>query len=226
MYGAKGVVVQIDDIDTALSFDTLWDQMVPKDQELTLGGQDLSGVTDATPEFEPGEPDVTAITDYQIFDDDMEWFKRRKLITFASHPLGFEVGTPDSYIPRDTFKIRSRRRMAVEVASAALFAISAPALDDTTATVFDTFASEAELMQVKYLEVVLEQAWMALAGLTETGAETPYEEAMALIADYLEPDVLEETASSFVGQSWTTFTSMTFDITVPGRREVKQLSLA
>lgn len=226
MYGVKGVTVFIDDIDTSVNFDSLWDTQVPKDQELANAGFDLSGVADATPEFEPGEPDVTAILDYKLFDDDAEWFKRRKLLTFAVSKGGYLDGTPDTYSPTDFFKIRSKRNQNVEVASVAMLGFSAPALDDTTTAVFDTPASEAELIQAKYIEIILEQAWMALVGLTETGAETPYDEAMAFLADYLLPDVFEESAGAFGAMTWQVFTAMTFDFTVPGRREIKQLSLA
>ena len=80
-----------------------------------------------------------------------------------------------------------------------------------------TYDDEKWLMQLKYMEVVLEQAWMWLVGLVETGAETPWEDAANMIGDFLEPNVNEETAGDFKAVTWQTFSKMTFEITVPGR---------
>lgn len=226
MYGVKGVTVFRDDVDTAQSFNSLWDTQVPKDQELSAAGFDLSGVTDATPEFEPGEPDVTKIFDIQLFDDDMEWYKRRKLISFATSKGGFLDATPDSYVPTDFFKIRSRRNQRMEVTGASMLGFSSPSLDDTTTNEFNTIGSESEVVSMKYIEVILEQAWMSLVGLTESGAETPWLEAQNAIAQFLEPDVFEETAGSFAPVTWVVYCMSTWDLTVPGRREFKNLSLA
>lgn len=225
MYGCRGLMLQIDDVDTASTFSAIWDTQVPKDQAATQGGFDLSGVTDATPEFEPGEPDISKILDYQLFDDDAEWFRRHKLISFATSKGGFLDATPDVYSPTDFFKVRSRKSMPVEIASIAALGFSAPALDATTTTLQGTPSSEAALISIKYMEVILEQAWMHLVGLVESGAETPYEEATTRLVDFLEPLVFEETAASFNPIVWVVYSAMTFDITVPGRRQFNQISI-
>lgn len=110
--------------------------------------------------------------------------------------------------------------------SQGLLVFSNPTLDDTTTLAAQSFTTEAKWMQMKYLEVVLEQAWMELMGLTEAGAETPWEEAALLVEEVLEPTVIEETAGAFTTNPFNVFCSMTWDITVPGRREFNTISVS
>ena len=145
-------------------------------------------------------------------------------MSFANTPTGFEVGSPDTYIPRDVFKIRSRRRMRAEQHAVAMLGLSVPALDDTTTVVWNT-DTEAEWMQRKYLEMVLEQAWIDLVGLSETGAESPWVDASILLEEFLEPTVVEEVTAAWTPQALECFTACTWDISVPGRLDVKTLSL-
>lgn len=226
-YSVLGVQVGVPDPATNLSLETLWDEMVPKDVDVGSDVIDLdtTGGANTAPMFEPGEPNVAALLDAQSYDDDKQWFRRKKMISWATSPTGFEAGTPDTYVPRDFVKIRSKRRMFADIWEVAMLGFGSPSFDDVT-TVPDTTGLEAEWFQKKYMEVVLEQAWMQLIGLTETGAETPWEDAATLVEDVLEPTVLEEDSGSFVANAWHVYTQCTFDITVPGRREIKQISAA
>lgn len=226
MYGVRGLTVLRRDVDTLQTYDNLWDTMVPKDTELAAGGFELSGAANTDPEFEPGEPDAAKILDLHLYNDDMEWFKRRKLVTFATSKGGFIDATPDTFHATDFFKVRSRKRQAMEVTGAAMLGFSSPNLNDTTSTDFGTLGSEQRIMSLKYFEVILEQAWMSLVGLTEAGAETPWIEAQGVVADFLEPDVHEDDAGRFLGQTWEVFATTTWDLTVPGRLNVKQMSIA
>lgn len=79
---------------------------------------------------------------------------------------------------------------------------------------------------MKYFEVVLEQAWMQLVQLVEAGAETPWEEAALLVEEVLEPTVIEESSAAFAAIAYNVYAKMTWDVTVPGRKEIKQISAA
>lgn len=228
LYGVTGYVVHEPDPDNAQSYDALWDVMVPKDTDVASGALDISsGSQDTAPEFEPGEPNIERMMDGSILDDDNMFFKRRKLITFASSPSGFDVGgTPDSYIPTDRFRIRSGKKIPVDLMSVALLGFSSPQMDDVTTTVWVTPASEAVWMQLKYIDMVLEQAFVHLIGLTEAGAETPWVDAATMLEDFLEPTVMEETSAIFDSQDYNVFTTLTFDISVPGVRKISSVSAA
>lgn len=227
VYGVDGRVMPDDDPGDATLLDLEWDLNVSKDQDVSAGAFSMDpGSSESAPMFEPGEPSMEALVGMGLIPLDQEFYKRRKMLSFASHPRGFEAGTPDRYTLTDAFKFHSRKTIPVEVMSNAVLVFSNPALDDVTTTAATTFSTEAKWMQAKYLEVVLEQAWMQLMGLTEAGAETPWEEAALLVEELLEPTVIEETAGSFVAASFNVFCSMTFDVTVPGRKEIKTISAA
>lgn len=227
IYGVDGRVLFDNDADSVRTMDTLWDLELQKDQDVGPGIFDIDpGSSESAPMFEPGEPSIEALIDGSGQYMNKEFFKRRKMVSIISTPRGFEAGTPDSWIPGDVYKVRSSKRISTEIMSHVLLAHSNPALDDMTTTVPSSFAAENQWIQMKYLEVVLEQAWMQLIGLTETGAETPWEDAANLVEEVLEPTVIEETAGAFESLSHIVFCKMTYDITVPGRREIKQISAA
>ncbi len=230
LYGADGWLIPDVDPDSSEPWDEVWDKHVDKAQDVSSGGFDLDiALADTGPVWEPGEVNLARIMDMSVLQDDHQWFRRRKMVTFASSPSGYEVvaAGADKYIPVDVFKVRSRKNIMADVMSVSLFGLSLPANNAVTTAEGSTPANEKEWMQIKYLEVVLEQAWMHLVGLVEAGAETPWEDASLLIQSYLAPDVYEANAGSFGGGGGlTAYSTMTFDITVPGRREIKQLSAA
>ncbi len=79
-------------------------------------------------------------------------------------------------------------------------------------------------MMQKYVELVLEQAWMHLVGLVEAGAETPWEDAALFLEIILEPPPQEDNAASWFTDDMKVWSNFTFDISVPGSREFKQLT--
>lgn len=227
MYKAVGRVVPNTDLDTAQTYDAIWDQTVPKDADFSSSAIDLNESANAASFFEPGEPNWAALADLSVADDDKKFFSRRKLLTFVNSPRGFLDGTPDTYFPGDFFTVKASKRIPVEYGHVALFAVGLPAFDDVTTTALSTLDDESRVLQLKYIEVVLEQAWMGMVGLTETGAETPWEDAANMIGDFLEPTVSEETAAQFDSSSaWDCYADMTWDITVPGRKTGHTLSVA
>lgn len=70
---------------------------------------------------------------------------------------------------------------------------------------------------MKYIGHVLERALLHLFGVTEMGAETPWEEATALLKKHLEPDVFEDVGGKFGSDSWRVYSMAMFDHSVEGR---------
>ncbi len=227
VYGADGFVVPLPDPDTADSVDDLWDRLIEKEANPSEGGFDLdTGAVAAGPHFEAGETNLGLIMDMHTYDDDNHWFKKRKVLSFANTPTGFHWVTSgiSTFSPRDEFPVRSRKKIDCELFCETLFGMTMPSLTGTASTVSSSPASEAVWMQQKYLEVVLEQAWMFLVGLVEAGAESPWEDAANFVDDLLEPQPFEDTAASWFTDTFKVWSEWTFDITVPGRREFNVLS--
>lgn len=222
MYGITGYIVPVLDPDNVVPLDTLWDTQIPKDIELASGAYDLDvGATDSSPEMEWGE--VNTETLFQAGVGPKQIFERKGLVTFTSAKLGFETGTPDTFTPSFAIKTQLKQVTRVSVPSVVMFGLSSPTMTDTTTSERST-PSEAQWSQYKYLEMTLEQALLDAIGLTEAGAETPYEEALAFLADIIERDALEDDAGSFAAVAWTTFTKATYQISVPGRFEASSIS--
>lgn len=226
LYGVDGFLLAVPDPDTPDSVDDLWDRLIDKDDDITAGGLDLDETAADTDNlYEAGEPSMGAIIDAHVYRDENHWFKRRGLMSFATSPTGFNwvTGGVSTYNPRDFFKVRSRKRLYTEYMSMSLLGVSVPTVI-TTSTVPNS-PGQATWMQQKYIEVVLEQAWMTILGLTEAGAESPWENAAALVQEITEPDVFEDTTGAFqTGNNIRVFAEMTWDVSVPGRREVKVLT--
>lgn len=221
MYGCDGWLIPMPDPDTVDLVDDVWDRFVEKDFGLASGAVDLDTTTPDIISFdEPGIPQPDRITGVTNMLNDQRFFRRRKILSFASNPTGFDAGD-DTYRPADVFSLRARRRMGAEVMSIAVVGFGSPAMSSVTTTHKST-PTEEEWIQIKYMEVVLEQAWMDLIGLTEAGAETPWEEATALIADMLEPLIIEDPATMWGTATFRVFSQLTWDLSVPGRRDLSK----
>lgn len=214
----SGFVIPVLDPDGGATFDAIWDAQIPKDVALAAGGFDIdTGAADTQPEFEIGLPDVSAIMDL-VAGNPMEIFRRRKYLSIANERNVRDVVSAgaDQKMVTDFFTTTVSKRVRVQQPSVVLFALSSPDTTNTTTTV-KAIPSEAEWSLLQYLEVALENAFMSLVGLTEAGAESPYEESLAFLAELVEDVVFEQAAASFTPTAWRVFTIATFDITVPGR---------
>lgn len=220
----EGWILPIHDPDAATSFNTLWDTLVPKDTDTEVIDIDTEA-SDTAPFYEPGEPDWT-----QMFDVGL---RPRKVYGFydlmtpadgaitvfqdQETPFGIE------WIPGRRKKIRVKKNMRVSQHSVLVFGFGQPAYDDTT-TQFETALAEDEWNRAKYLKDVIHEAMRHLFGLTEAGAETPWEEATALLKKLLEPDVQEATAGYFASTTFTVAGRLKVDMSVEGELEGFMLS--
>lgn len=222
-YGLEGYILPLLDPDAGISFETLWDNLVPKDTDVQAIDLD-TGAADTTPFFEPGESDWAQVLDIGMRPEKI--YGRYKMLTgLNAHIKVKDTETPFSLEARhgDLVRLRVKKRYRVRQPSVVVFGIASPALDDTTANV-ETALGENELGRVKYARQMLEMAMMDLLGLTETGAETPWEEATDLLQRHLEPDVFEETATRWTSPQFSVFSDVKFDHSVVGSLSVKQLS--
>ncbi len=223
-YAVEGWILPVLDPDSATTFDNIWDALVPKDTDvLTLDLDTVAG--DGTPFFEPGEVDWSDVFDVGLRPERI--YHRQRLLSFVN---GASFKFQDNQTPfamrwsaGDYFEINIARRLAVRQPSVLVFGFAAPALDDTTTTL-EAALAEAEWAQVKYMEHVLERAMLHVLGVVESGAETPWEEATALIQKHLDPDVREDTAGRFSGGQWEALFEMMVDHSVVGTLEKQQVS--
>lgn len=229
IYGVDGWVTHIEDPDTTGSWDSVYNNMIPFDKDVASGAFDLdTSGSSSGPAFEPGEPSIEALMGASNVRGDAHWFKRRKMITYASNPRGLDnASDPPRWSANDWFTGRSGKRIGVELMSGSMLAITIPTMNDiaVSGSLINSPTGDAEWIQIKYMEVMLEQAWMHLSGLTEAGAETPWEDAALLVEDIVEPGVQETTAGAFASlNSVNAYCVATWDLSVPGRREFKVLT--
>lgn len=227
LYALEGWVIPVPDPDTALDLQTLWDRFVPKDADVASGAFDLDPATAVVGSFyELGEPNLDALMDMSNLRSEHQWYSMKKMLSWANNRVGLVAGTPDTSIVADVHKVRSRKSIHAEYMSWSLLAMASPTAGDVDAS-RSTYASEALWMQTKYMDVVLEQAWMELVGLTETGAETPWTDAALAVQDLVEPEPVFVTGANtaqFSPRSYHAYCHSTFELEVPGRRQVAVIS--
>lgn len=225
MYGVSAFVVMLPDPDTEVTYDTVWDNLIPKDVAASSGVFDLDPDTlDGTAEFEMGELDFSGIFDMTTLAP-REIFQRRKMLTIAGGQASYLSidSAADSWTPADRFATKISRSVRVAAPSAFMLGFSSPGMNVTTATVSKT-PKETEWAWLQYLEMGLEQAFIHLLGLVEAGAETPWVEAGTFIASLLEEAAFENVAASFHPATFRVFTTATIDLSVPGTMSQKVLS--
>lgn len=226
MYGLSGQVVPLYDLDDTSTYDTIWDLLVPKEEAETEGGFDLDLATDSQPEFQPGgELDWESIFEISNLQP-REIYRRRAMVSVASNATGYNSvdAATDTYTPVDTTMVNVRRRTRVAMASVFLCGFSAPAFDQISAAAAMIVPTEKNWLQYKFLGVTLQQALISAIGLVASGTQEPYTEALAWLAELLEPNAIEDTGAAWNNVGWDAWSKVSFDITVKDATYKKQLS--
>lgn len=215
-YGLEAYIIPLVDPDTVLTFDAIWDRFVPKDTDVETLDLDTAA-SDATPFFEPGEVDFGQMLHVGFRPERV--YRRNRILTMAN---GSIMSTQDhespfgpNWIPGDSFTINIKKNYFIEQPSVLVIGVANPSFDDTQ-TAMGSSLTEEKWPQVKYIGHVLERAMLHVFGLVETGAETPWEEATALLKEILEPDVREETAGTFLATAWDVTCRSMVDFSVEG----------
>ncbi len=217
MGAIEGWVLPVDDPDTQGTMEVIWDQKVPKDTAVDLLDLDTEA-QDATPFFEPGELYWEAVFD--VGAQPKRLYHQHWMSTYARNAIAQnrDPETPFLYEYSPALNVNFGNGPFRTLEPALLvYGMSSPAMDATSTTESLAALDEADWGQLQFFDHVLERAQLALLGLVETGAETPWEEAAALLRKYLDPKVFEETAGVFSAVNWKGLGEMTVDLTVQGR---------
>lgn len=215
MVGFEAWVLPMLDPEGNVSYDTMWDALVPKDSDVEQLDMD-TGAADTTPFFEPGEIDLSAIFDVGLRPHRL--FHHHRLITIANGAVSSWQDNQSVFLPKywpgGTMRWRRRKPIRVNQPSVLVMAVAAPNLDDTVTTNFRL--KEGQIVRLKYMKYELERAFMHVLQLTEAGAETPWEEATALLMEHLDPDIYEQLADSMIAASWNVWGEAHIDHSVVG----------
>jgi len=194
----EGYVLPVFDPDSGASFESLWDTLVPKDTDTDVIDLDTVAA-DLTSFWEPGEMAMANL--FEIGVRPKRVFHHHKILTAVrdsvhTHQAIAVPADVGRYTPGGSLQIHLNRPMRVVQPSALVFSFGVPFMDDTSAT-GPTILGEAQWAQVKYMKHTLERAILHQLGVFEAGAETPWEEASALLRAHLNPDVFENVANQF-----------------------------
>lgn len=225
-YALEAWILPVIDPDTPVTLDGIVDALVPKDTDVQTMDLDTAAA-DTTPFWEPGEADWSSVLDIGLQPERIWHSHKFQTVATPGVHIHQDNQTPFStvWLPIAQERVHVRRRLRVRQPSVLVLACSAPSLDDTTATLLSQLV-ENEWGRIKYMGDMLKQAHMDLLGITEAGAETPWEDATDLLQKHLLPDMVEETADSFETNAWNTLTEATLDHSVVGELGTGQISLA
>lgn len=218
----EGWILPMEDPDSGVTMNALWDSHVPKDTLVDLLDLDADAA-DAAPFYEPGLITWEFLIDIGL--QPRRIFHRHHIVS-ALDAIGFrqDEETPfiEHYFAGFKERVNLRRPFRVREPSLVVFAVAVPDTLETSATSPVAALPEDEWGRIKYIDHVLEMAMMDLLGLVS--AASPWTEASALLRSYLDPRMLETNAATFVGVSWTAVGELVFDIVVPGRMPAKVLT--
>lgn len=225
-YSIEMYLLPIFDPDSAQAFNDVWDKLVTKDQPTNTLDLDTA-VAATSPMWEPGEHDITKMFDvgYQA---EQLWAVHR--IATVANPRHVIIKQMDVETPFETIwqgggieSVHVGRKLSVTAPMVLCFGMGIPSFDSTTATP-ETTLSEAQWAQLQYVEHVMERMFVDALGLTEAGAETPYEEAAVLIFAHVEPAVFEESTGWFDTEAYRTVFEAVIDHSLQGNFDGMVLS--
>ena len=219
-YAIHGYIVPVPDPDNNLSPDDLWDRMIPKDEPSGSDVLDLdSSTADTAPVFELGDMNLTKLMGMSMAPQKL--FTRQTMLSGASGVVDQDRSAGNCRFV-DVVRAQVKSNYEVEIPSYLLIGFSSP---DTlaTSTGFPVINTDAEWSQLQYLEYTLEDTLKHLTGLTEAGAETPYEDAMTMLQQIMEV-VFEESAGRMAPVQYQVGATSSIDMSVQGSFEAMQVS--
>lgn len=219
-YGITGYVLEIDDPETATTLNAIWDSSVSKEtsRQGSYDNVSLDDASSAIPESSPTFFDLDELlgTNNQ---SNIEVFKRRKMITFAKNPVGWDPASGGTYIPTDTFTTHLKGGPRVDRMSYLLFGFSSPLMDNR-ATGEPTVIAEASWFHLQFLDMFIEEMVKQFVGLASSTAAG----AAATITDFLEYASIEPDDDLLQSNHWQVYAKTTFDVTMPGMETMSTLS--
>lgn len=224
-YGLEGWILPVEDPDSVVTMNALWDSHVPKD----TGTQTLdldADAADSTPFYEPGHIAWEFMFDMGL--QPRRLYHRHRILSAANGAIGFrqDEETPfiEHWFPGRVERVNVSRPTRVRSPSLVVFAVAAPLTTITSATAPTAAFAEADWGRIKFIDDVVEMAMIDLLGLHEAGAEKPWEDAALLLKEFLDPVVLEANAGTLQPKSWLASGELVFDVVVPGRMKQQVLT--
>lgn len=222
-----GWVVRINDPDSVTVMSDVWDRQIPKDTTANVMDLDASSTGDTSPFWEPGAT-VWEET-FDIGAQPRKLFQRVFMSSLGLNAMAVnrDPETPFGYefIGGKTIPINLKGGLYCPGPSLLMFAVGSPLTTNTSVTAAVAALTEPEWGQLQFIDHVLERAMMSLLGLTEAGAETPWDEATSLLRTHLDPQVLELSGGTFVPVTWDTHGELMFEISVEGRMPRRAVDL-
>jgi len=228
MFYVRAVIVPMgaSRMDQAISVQTLWDQLVPKDVDLsgTAGADEIDwddGAV-ATPFQEPGQVNFSDLV--ELGDRPMDISRRNSgLLTFAGRGADPHLDTTRKFTPTGAVRMGSNKKVRVRQASYFLLAVGSPSWDETTSSAVNTIV-DANWSALTYPDVMFDMMLPDILGLSETGAESPFIDMAGFAVDLVEPSIREEASGDFVTSLWDTYTDWSVRVLTPGRPRMKTLA--
>lgn len=222
MFGMEGWILQSDDMTTDFaSMDTLWDTSVPKaDGVQTL---DESWTADTDGMYEPGLLRINQIFDVEIGGPE-RIYQMEKILTRVNSGFGM-VPSPDGETTPSTVwlgtlvPVNIKKKYMAKEDSGVIFGIGSPdfteSADDNVYPVGGSLSIGDARFALKYLAQFIDKAVFDFLGLTEVGAETPYDDALTFLTNILEK--VHSTQDLDGSIHWQYSGKATGGIRVPGR---------
>lgn len=220
LYGLECWILKSDSFADFATINNLWNTMVPKDDGVVELDDDFT--LDVDNVFEPG-----LVNPAQIFDQELlgpeRIYQTQKMHSIATTQFGFKPGSPDTFFPSSLERANIKKKYRAIDDSAAVWGISSPALDALTseASILGGVALEVDGFYImKYMSDFIDKAMVDLVGtgLTETGAESPFEDIMDFTLELLENAGVNNSTGDFTPITWTVAGKMTAGVRVPGTR--------
>lgn len=221
-YGVDGYIVTLQDDHLADTYDIMWDELVPKASE-TLGF-DFVLSSNSAPATEPGEM-VQSILPRLL--NQQHIYHKMRWMGVQDAPQLMRVITEHTvyaYMPMDQFSINIGEQPFNDMEKALLIGFSSPSMNFAAGEptgVMPTFGGtiHSEWLWLAYLDQMLEYAIVGMLALTETGAETPYDDLLDFLEHLISSNMI--ITDNPVAAVWEVFTDSMCMLDIVGRPNVQ-----
>ncbi len=223
-FSLSAYVIPVPDFDTSITYDVVWDRFVPKDDEATDPIDIDEAAADANPEDEPGDIDLEAVLGLHGTRL-TRIFSRKTEFSVAGFPRHIHLDTTHFYWPSIRIPIRINKRVNCSEPCVVLFGLTSPLMDSHATTKHSTPTLQ-EWAKMLFMPDTITDMLKQAIGAVETGAETPYVEAQALIVKLMAPLMIEEAArgSDYLATSLDVGVDLNFKVGYPDSEMRKELT--
>ncbi len=213
-----GYILPVLDPDSTGTMSTVWDALVPKDDGGDVLDLDTSA-GDSASFWEPGLQVWEEVFDVGL--QPLKIYEQHFLSSMGMNAIAVnrDPATPFDYeyIGGSRLAFNLRGPFRVDGPSLLVFAAGSPATTQTNGSAALAAIAEADWAQLQFIDEVLERSMLHILGLIEVGAETPFEEATALLRAHLDPPVLEVAGGIFQPTTWNLTGEARFVVEVQGK---------